>query len=308
MKKRDFLFLGDLTLDEHRALMHRTKVLKEARRQHRVVRTLEERTLVCIFEKASTRTRLSFEAAMTQLGGHAIVLPIADSQLGRGEPLEDTARVASRYCDGIMFRTFGDDRLKAFAAAASVPVINGLSEGGHPVQLLADLFTIEERLGSVQGKTVAWVGDGASNMGRSWVRASTLFDFELRIASPEGYRPPPELVAASKGRAKLCATPAEAVSTADVVSTDVWTSMGQEAEQAARLKAFAGYCLDEALLEKAKPETFVMHCLPAHRGEEISASVLEGPRSAVWDEAENRLHVQKALLEWAILGHEKLTA
>lgn len=306
--KRDFLMLADLSVDEHRALLYRTKALKDARKQHRVLHILDGRTLVCIFEKASTRTRLSFEAAMAQLGGHSIVLPVADSQLGRGEPLEDTARVASRYCDVIMLRTFGDDRLRAFAKAATVPVINGLSDGGHPVQLLADIFTVEERLGTVKGKKIAFVGDGASNMGLSWTRAASIYDFELRFASPEGYTPPADMLKKSEGRVTVKKTPKDAVAGCEVVVTDVWTSMGQEAEQAARKAAFKGYTVDSALMKQAKSGAIVLHCLPAHRGEEITGEVLDGPQSAAWDEAENRLHVQKALLEMLVLGHEKTKA
>jgi ornithine carbamoyltransferase len=300
--KRDFLTLADLSKDELTALMRRTRVLKEARAQRRVVQTLNGRTLVLIFEKASTRTRLSFEAAMAQLGGHCITLPIGDSQMNRGEPLSDTARVISRYADCIMMRTFADARLQQFAAAATVPVINGLTDGGHPVQLLADLFTVEERLGSIAGRTIAFVGDTASNMGRSYCEAAKLFGFNLRLASPEGYRPAAEVMNAN---VKICSSPVEAVSGAEVVVTDVWTSMGQEAETAARLKAFAGHCVDSALMKHAAPNAIVLHCLPAHRGEEISAEVIDGPQSAAWDEAENRMHVQKALLETLVLESEK---
>lgn len=300
--KRDFLRIGDLSKDELTALMRRTQVLKDARAHRRVVQTLQGRTLVLIFEKASTRTRLSFEAAMVQLGGHCITLPIGDSQMNRGEPLSDTARVVSRYADVIMMRTFGDERLQQFAAAATVPVINGLTDGGHPVQLLADLFTIEERLGAIAGKTVAFVGDTASNMGRSYCEAAKLFGFNLRLGSPEGYRAAAEVMNAN---VKVCGSPAEAVKGADVVVTDVWTSMGQEAETAARRKAFTGYCVDAALMKLAAPKAIVLHCLPAHRGEEISSEVLDGPQSAAWDEAENRMHVQKALLEQLVLESEK---
>ncbi|MGA9521490.1 MAG: ornithine carbamoyltransferase [Myxococcaceae bacterium] len=299
---RHFLRLSDLTAAEHRALFDRTHALKKSRKEHKVETTLAGRTLVLVFEKASTRTRLSFEAAMYQLGGSAITLPYQESQLARGEPLSDTARVISGYADAIMVRTFGDDRLAEFARHAKVPVINGLTDGGHPVQLLADLFTVEEKLGSVQGKSVAWIGDGASNMALSWIEATRIFDFELRIAAPEGYRPPAALVDAAKGRVKLVASPQEAAAGADVVTTDVWTSMGQEKENAQRLASFKGYSLDSALLGKAKPTAIVLHCLPAHRGEEITAEVIESPQSAIWDEAENRMHVQKALLEKLILG------
>jgi ornithine carbamoyltransferase len=296
--KRDFLRLTDLTLDEHRALFKRAHELKKKRKAHEVVQTLAGRSLLMLFEKASTRTRISFEAAMGQLGGQAISLPTQDSQLARGEPLEDTARVASRYVDAIMFRTHADSRLETMAKASTVPVINGLSDGGHPVQILTDLFTVEERLGQVQGKTLAFVGDCASNMALSFCEAAPIFGFKLRLAAPEGYRPP----AAALQGASVTAVPAEAVKGADVVITDVWTSMGQEAESKARLKAFAGYTLDEAMVAKAAKGAVVLHCLPAHRGEEITAGVIDGPQSAVWDEAENRMHVQKALLELLILG------
>jgi ornithine carbamoyltransferase len=293
--KRDFLKLSDLTAAEHTALFRRASELKQARRRRQVVTTLAGRTLLLLFEKQSTRTRLSFEAAMGQLGGTAITLAMQDSQLARGESLADTGAVASRYVDAIMYRTFGDDRLRELARAATVPVINGLSDGGHPVQLLADLFTVEERLGPLPGKVVAWVGDGASNMALSWIEAASLFGFTLRISAPERFRPP-------RGPGfELVADAQEAVRGADVVTTDVWISMGQEKEAEARRKAFAGYCIDEALLSHAKPTAIVLHCLPAHRGEEISAGVIDGPQSAVFDEAENRMHVQKALLEGLIL-------
>jgi ornithine carbamoyltransferase len=289
--KRDFLKLADLTLAEHRVLFLRAAELKKKPRQ----RTLEGRSLLLLFEKASTRTRISFEAAIGQLGGHAITLPMSDSQIPRGETLEDTARVASRYVDAVVFRTHGDDRLQTLARAATVPVINGLSDGGHPVQVLADLFTVEERLGSVQGKTIAFVGDCASNMALSFIEAAPIFGFKLRLAAPKGYWPPPEI------KSDIDIDIDIAVKGADVVVTDVWTSMGQEKESPARLKAFAGYTVDEKLMSRAAKHAVVLHCLPAHRGEEISAEVLDGPQSAVLDEAENRLHVQKALLEKFIL-------
>lgn len=299
---RHFLRLADLSATEHRALFDRAHALKADRKAHRPVKTLEGRTLVLVFEKASTRTRLSFEAAMFQLGGSAITLPYHESQLSRGEPLGDTARVISGYADAIMVRTFGDDRLAEFAGAARVPVINGLTDGGHPVQLLADLFTVEERLGQVKGKTVAWVGDGASNMARSWMEASALFDFTLRIAAPEGFRPPEADLTAARGHATWVHDPRAAVEGADVVTTDVWTSMGQEAEGARRREAFSGFCVDTALVQTARPTAIVLHCLPAHRGEEITSEVIDSAQSAIWQEAENRMHVQKALLEKLILG------
>jgi ornithine carbamoyltransferase len=302
MKKKDFLKLSDLTLSEHKKLFARAHALKASRKAHKVENTLAGRTLICIFEKASTRTRLSFESAMNQLGGNAITLPMADSQMARGEPLEDTARVVAGYADAIMVRTFGDERLQIFAKYSRVPVINGLTDSGHPVQLLADLFTIEERLGSVQGKTIAYVGDSSSNMGRSFVEAAGIFDFSLRLASPTEYRPPAAELNAAKKNVSVFDHPDEAVRGADVIVTDVWTSMGQEAESAKRLKAFAGYCVDSKLLSLAKPSAIVLHCLPAHRGEEITGEVLDGPQSAAWDEAENRMHVQKALLEHLLLS------
>jgi ornithine carbamoyltransferase len=293
--RRDFLRLADLTVAEHDSLFKRAVQLKADRLARRTHTTLAGRTLALVFEKASTRTRLSFEAAMLELGGHVITLDAAGSQIGRGEPISDTARVVSRYADAIMLRASTDERLHELARAATVPVINGLSEGGHPVQLLADLMTMRERLGELRGKVVAFVGDGACNMSRSWIEAAALFDFELRVAAPEGYRPP------VPGRAKIVADPREAVSGVDVIATDVWTSMGQESEADARRAALAGYTVDAALLGHAKKEAIVLHCLPAHRGEEISAEVLEGPQSAVWDEAENRMHAQKALLELLLL-------
>jgi ornithine carbamoyltransferase len=300
--KRDFLTLSDLTLAEHQRLLARARELKDRRKRHLVDRTLEGRTLAMIFEKASTRTRLSFEAAMFQLGGSAITLPFEGSQLARGEPLGDTARVVSGYADAIMFRTFGDDRLRELARAASVPVINGLTDSGHPVQLLADLLTVQERHGALAGRVMAWVGDGSSNMARSWIEAARLFDFTLKVAAPEGYRPPPDEITAAQGRVTLTDDPREAVKGAAVISTDVWTSMGQEAESERRRKAFAGYCVDLTLLKGAPPDTVLLHCLPAHRGEEISAEAMESPRSAIFDQAENRMHAQKALLELLLLS------
>lgn len=293
--KRDFSRLADLTSAEYRSLFARASALKAGRREGRVEQTLVGRTLALVFEKASTRTRMSFQAAMAQLGGNAFDLPLDASQMSRGEPLPDTARVVSSYADAIVFRTFGDERFATFAKAASVPVINGLTDGAHPVQLVADLFTIQERLGRLAGLEVAFVGDGSSNMARSFLEAAHLFELSLRLAAPTDYRPPAQEAHAAKAR--LTDRPEEAVKGADVVVTDVWISMGQEKETARRRDAFTGYCVDEKLVALAKPTAIVLHCLPAHRGEEISEGVIEGPRSAVWDEAENRLHVQKALLE-----------
>jgi ornithine carbamoyltransferase len=303
---RHFLKLTDLSLAEHAALYHRAVELKAQRRAGQTHATLAGKTLACIFEKASTRTRLSFEAAMLQLGGAAIVLDTATSQLGRGEPITDTARVTSGYVDAIMFRTFGDDRLAAFAQASRVPVINGLSDGGHPVQLLADLMTVRERLGSLTGRVVAWVGDGASNMARSWIEAAMMFEFELRIAAPSGFRISPKQLLAVRTHVRVIDSPVEAVRGADVINTDVWTSMGQEGETAARQDAFAGYCIDRALLAHAQPRAIVLHCLPAHRGEEIAAEVIDDPHlgAPIFDQAENRMHAQKALLELLLRGRD----
>ncbi len=300
-EKRDFLRVSDLSQAEHQALFDRARTLKLHRQRRESDRTLDGRTLILVFEKPSTRTRLSFEAAMFQLGGSAISLNDSESQLSRGESVADTARVASRYGDAIMLRTFGDDRLREFAHAATVPVINGLSDGAHPVQVLADLFTIEERLKTIPGRVVAFVGDGASNMARSWAEATKLFGFHLRIGAPKDYWPPANELP-SQGSVQLTEDPVEAVVGADVVATDAWTSMGQEKEAQRRSSALRRFRVDDELLRHAKQSCIVLHCLPAHRGEEITDSVLDGPRSAVFDEAENRLHVQKALLEQLILG------
>ena len=294
-----FLTLADLPPAAYEKLFDRAVALKARRKRGERDATLAGRTLVLIFEKASTRTRLSFEAAIGQLGGQAITLSVSDSQLARGESWADTARVVSGYADAVMIRTFADARLQEFAKHSKVPVINGLTDGGHPVQLLADLFTIRERLGSIEGRVVAWVGDGASNMARSWIEAAKVFGFDLRICAPDGYRPPPGDL---HERARLVEVPQQAVEGADVVTTDVWTSMGQEKESAQSRQAFAEYTVDSALLAQAKRLAIVLHCLPAHRGEEISSEVLDGPQSAAWDEAENRMHVQKALLEKLILA------
>ncbi|MEW5738744.1 MAG: ornithine carbamoyltransferase [Myxococcota bacterium] len=303
-KKRDLLTLPDLTLNEHLALFRRATVLKQARNERRPVNTMVGRTLVMIFEKASTRTRLSFQAAMLQLGGTTIDLSTANSQMSRGEPLADTARVTGRYCDAVMVRTFGDERIREFAAHCEVPVINGLTDDGHPVQVMTDLFTVAERLGEVKGKTIAFVGDTASNMGRSFTRGAGLFGYHLRLASPKGYHPADDVVKPSKDFVSLLTDPRDAVKGADVVVTDVWTSMGQEAESKKRLEDLGGYQVDAKLMKLAAPHAIFLHCLPAHRGEEVTAEVLEGPQSAAWDEAENRLHVQKALLEFLITDHE----
>lgn len=299
--KRDFLRLSDLSEREHRGLLSRALELKARRRAKQTDATLAGRTLLLIFEKPSTRTRVSFEAAIQQLGGGAITLQASESQLGRGETIADTARVTSSYVDAIVFRTFADERLAELAKAATVPVINGLSDGGHPVQVLADLLTVQERFKSLEGRQVAFLGDGASNMARSWAEATRVFRFDLAVAAPRGYRMAPDALVGLP-RARLVDTAEDAVRGADVVATDVWTSMGQEAEGLERRRDLAAFQLHERLLAKANPKAIVLHCLPAHRGEEITQGVLEGPQSAVFDEAENRLHVQKALLELLMLG------
>jgi ornithine carbamoyltransferase len=295
---RHFLRLTELSREELLSLIERAAEWKLLGKGG--PRPMEGMTLGLIFEKASTRTRASFEAAAYQLGGHAMVLSPRDMQLGRGEPIKDTARVLSRYLDGLAIRTFQHAKLEEMAAHASVPVINALTDASHPCQLLADLLTVTERFGAAALRNpdleIAWIGDG-NNMANSWLEAAALLGFTLRLACPEGYDPDPALLARAGGRARLLREPALAVRGAHVVNTDVWASMGQEAEASERLRRFAGYIVDRALMAQADPKAIVLHCLPAHRGEEIAEDVLEGPQSAAWDQAENRLHAQKALLE-----------
>lgn len=301
--KRDFLRLTDLDRGELLDLLARAAELKALGRQG--PRPLAGRTIGLVFEKASTRTRVSFEVAAYQLGGQATFLSPRDTQLGRGEPIRDTARVLARYLDALVVRTFGHDKLEEIARFAGVPVVNALTDASHPCQVLADLLTVAERFGADAvtrpDLRVAWIGDG-NNMANSWLEACSLLGFELSLACPAGYDPDAALLARCGGRARVVRSPAEAAAGAHVINTDVWASMGQEAEQAQREQAFAGFIVDEALVARARPEAVVLHCLPAHRGEEISEAVLEGPRSAVWDEAENRLHAQKALLELLLGG------
>ena len=256
-----------------------------------------------IFMKSSTRTRVSFEVGTWQLGGHALFLSPRDVQLGRGEPVADTARVLSRYVDGIMIRTFAHDEVELLARYADVPVINGLTDLLHPCQILADILTIRQHLGTIEGKKVAWIGDG-NNMANSWINAAYRLGFELVLACPEGYEPDKAILdrAQSVANVRVVRDPSEAAHGADVVNTDVWASMGQEDEQAIREKAFKGYIVDDALMSRASKSAIFLHCLPAHRGEEVSASVIDGPQSVVWDEAENRLHVQKAIMANTIGG------
>jgi ornithine carbamoyltransferase len=291
---RHFLAIPDFTRAELLAVFDLADRMK--RREYRD-RPLAGKTLGMIFAKSSTRTRVSFEVGAYQLGGHALFLSSRDIQLGRGEPIRDTARVLSRYLDGIMIRTYDHADVEELAKYASIPVINGLTDLLHPCQVLADLMTVRESLGGWDGKTVAWIGDG-NNMANSWINAAGSLGFELRLACPDGYRPSAEILRRNQGNATivLTADPREAARGAHVVTTDVWASMGQEEEQEVRAQAFQGYLVDAALMRQADPSAIFLHCLPAHRGEEVSEDVLEGPQSRVWDEAENRLHVQKALM------------
>ena len=294
---RHFLKLSDFTSTELRGLIHRAQQMK--RRRDPAARPLAGRTLAMLFAKSSTRTRVSFEVAMDQLGGHALFLSPRDIQLGRGEPLADTARVISSMCDGIMVRNDSQADQDEIARHSRVPVINGLSDLHHPCQLLADVQTFVEQRGAIRGATVAWVGDG-NNVCNSWIEAAQRFDFTLRIACPDGYAPAPALLRAAGARAQLLRDPARAAAGADLVVTDVWTSMGQEETQAARHRALEPYRVDGALMRKAGRNALFMHCLPAHRGEEVTAEVIDGRQSVVWQEAENRLHAQKALLEFLL--------
>ena len=294
MRKRDFLTVTDLSRDDIARLFDLAGRMKA--RTYRET-PLAGKTLAMIFAKSSTRTRVSFEVGTFQLGGHALFLSAKDIQIGRGEPIPDTARVLSRYVDGIMIRTFDHKEVEELARCATIPVINGLTDLSHPCQVLADLFTVREALGSWEGKRIAWIGDG-NNMANSWLEAAQVLGFELRLACPEGYEPDRSKFEDAARHAKIVVTevPEEAVEGAHVVNTDVWASMGQEGEAEARRNAFKGYTVDTDLMKLADPRAIFLHCLPAHRGEEVSDEVIEGRQSRVWDEAENRLHVQKALL------------
>lgn len=300
--KRDLLTILDLTTAEILQLLGRAQELKAAQKQGYSPKPLAGKTVALIFEKPSTRTRVSFEAGIAQLGGSSIYLGRNDSQLSRNEPISDTARVLSRYVDAIVIRTFGQEIVEEMAHYATIPVINGLTNEHHPCQVLSDLLTIQERFGRVTDLKIAWVGDG-NNMANSWVTAALRLDFSLYLACPPGYEPDAALLAQAaqaSRRIYLTNDPVLAVQGAQVINTDVWASMGQEEEAAARRQIFAPYQVNDALLAPAAPEAIVLHCLPAHRGEEITDAVLDGPRSAAWDQAENRLHLQKALLEWLL--------
>jgi len=296
---RHFLALHDFSEIELYGMLTLARELKDKQKQGVPHKLLEGKTLAMIFEKSSTRTRMSFEVGIFQLGGHGLFISNKDSQMGRGEPIKDTARVMARYCDGVMIRTFGQEIVDEFARYSDVPVINGLTDLFHPCQILADIMTVMEQKRTYEGLVFAWIGDG-NNMANTWIEAAAIFGFELRLACPEGYEPDAAVMAWAQakapGKISLTTDPKIATAGADVVNTDVWASMGQESEQKEREKAFAGYCLDDSLLVLAKPDCLVLHCLPAHRGEEISDSVIEGKNSFVWDEAENRLHIQKAIM------------
>ncbi len=301
MAARHFLTLNDLSPDELEHLLDHGTKLRNEWRSGAVRETLKNRVLAMIFEKSSTRTRVSFEAGMTQLGGAALFLSPRDTQLGRGEPIEDSAIVISSMVDAVMIRTFAHTTVETFAAASRAPVINALTDDFHPCQLLADMQTYREHRGSIRGGTVAWIGDG-NNMCHSYINAAAQFGFNLRVACPEGYEPDSSLMGAQGQHVSIVRDPAEAARGADLLVTDVWASMGQEDEQKAREKAFRDYQINPELMDLADKDALFMHCLPAHRGEEISADMMEHPRSVVWDEAENRLHAQKALLEFLILN------
>jgi ornithine carbamoyltransferase len=301
MSPRHFLAIPDLTRDELHALFDLAGRMKRGEYRER---PLAGKTLGMIFAKTSTRTRVSFEVGAYQLGGHALFLSARDIQLGRGEPIRDTARVLSRYLDGIMIRTYDHADVEELARFGSIPVINGLTDLLHPCQVLADLLTVRESLGGWEGKTVAWIGDG-NNMANSWINAAGTLGFALRLACPEGYHPNTEILERNRKLTSitLTADPREAARGAHVINTDVWASMGQEEEQEIRVRAFQGYIVDQSLMQTADPKAIFLHCLPAHRGEEVAEEVLEGPQSRVWNQAENRLHVQKALMAM-LMGNE----
>ena len=301
---RHFLTISDLSRDELISVLDRADELKALRGTPAHPRPLEGKSVAIVFEKASTRTRLSFEVGIHELGAHPVTLISKDTQLGRGEPIEDTARMLSRYVHAAVYRTFGHDRLEALARHATIPVVNGLSDEYHPVQLLADMMTIRQNFGpSLDGLRVAWIGDG-NNMAHSWIASAAVAGFELVLACPQGYQPDTQVVAdarAQGAKIELVEKRDEALDGVSVVTTDVWASMGQEGETDERQKAFAGFIVDDEAMKRAATDAIFLHCLPAHRGEEVSASVIDGPQSRVWDEAENRLHTQKALLEWLIV-------
>ncbi len=302
MTIKHFLQFNDLTKDEIYYLFDRAKWLKKQFKEYQKYWPLEDRTLVMIFEKASTRTRLSFESGMHQLGGAAIYLNTKDSQLGRGEPVEDAAQVISRMSDVVMIRTFEQEIIERFAQNSRVPVINGLTNEYHPCQILADIFTFIEHRGSIKGKTVAWIGD-SNNVCNTWLQAAELLDFNMHVSTPKGYEVEVERAGLyDDSHFEQFENPMDAAKDAHIVTTDVWTSMGYEAEQSERKSVFADWQVDQEMMDVSAKDSLFMHCLPAHRGEEVTSDVIDGPKSVVWDEAENRLHVQKALLEYLLIG------
>ncbi|MFT3758045.1 ornithine carbamoyltransferase [Thauera sp.] len=299
---KHYLQFKDFTREEYDYLFERAKWIKDKFKRYEPYHPMFDRTLVMIFEKASTRTRLSFEAGVQQLGGSAIYLNTRDSQLGRGESVEDAAQVISRMSDLVMIRTFEQQMVECFAANSRVPVINGLTNEYHPCQILADIFTYIEHRGSIEGKTVAWIGD-SNNMCNTWLQAAEVLNFNVHVSTPPGYEVEPERAGLyGTGHFEQFADPMGACRGAHLVTTDVWTSMGFEAENEVRMKAFADWCVDAEMMSVAAEDALFMHCLPAHRGEEVTAEVIDGPQSVVWDEAENRLHAQKALMEYLMLG------
>ncbi|MFO1219763.1 MAG: ornithine carbamoyltransferase [Burkholderiaceae bacterium] len=299
---KHYLQFRDLRAEEYAYLFERARIIKTRFKNYERYQPLVDRTLAMIFEKASTRTRVSFEAGMYQMGGSVVHLTAGDSQFGRSEPIEDAARVISRMVDIVMIRTFEQTKIERFAAHSRVPVINGLTNEFHPCQILADVFTFIEHRGSIQEKTVAWVGDG-NNMANTWLQAADTLGFTLHVSTPGGYEIDRALaIVKNPGCVKVFKSPFAACEGAHLVTTDVWTSMGFEAENAERQKAFADWCVDAQMMQLAQKDALFMHCLPAHRGEEVAAEVIDGPQSVVWDEAENRMHVQKALMEFLLLG------
>ncbi len=301
---KHFLTIADLRPEEAVHLVNRAAAMKRDNWRSYLLRG---KTVLLIFEKASTRTRISFEVAVNHLGGSTIFMTAAESQLGRNEPLRDTARVVSRYADALVMRTFGQEKLNELVRYGSIPIINALTDLAHPCQVMSDILTIKELTPDLSALTVAWIGDG-NNMAHSWISAAAVFGFQLQIACPQGYMPQTEIInkaKASGARIEITHDPKIAVKNAHYINTDVWASMGQEEEQIKRQQAFTGFLVDETLLALATPEAKIMHCLPAHRGEEISETVLEGKQSIVWEQAENRLHMQKAILEWVILDEIK---
>lgn len=302
MQLKHYLQFTDLSREEYEYVFERTRWMKQAFKQYRQYWPLVDRTLAMIFDKNSTRTRLSFEAGMNQLGGTSIYLSTRDTQLGRGEPVEDSARVISRMVDLIMIRTYEHDILQRFAQHSRVPVINGLTDDYHPCQIMGDIFTYIEQRGDIAGKTVAWIGD-VNNMCNSWLQAAEVFDFKVHVSAPPGYNVDPgQIGLVGTANFKAFCSPHEAVKNVDLVTTDVWISMGFEAEAEQRKVDFADFCVDAEMMALADRNAVFMHCLPAHRGEEVAADVIDGPQSVVWEEAENRLHTQKALMEYLLLG------